>query len=261
MVTRSSRTAQRHILAVDELSLPDVASAELFMTPDRTAFLMLPHSLPGKWEQARELIDNTSHIHRPHMQTIPYQDMHGISLSSWHHGSSYQTVISGRPEIILRYIDMTENERERYLLECRRQNAAGNEILSIAALDAARPIDSVETLRTHHDFTPVGSIAAHRSADPRKLARLRKLIERGDSITLLSREHPAYIASFAHRHGLFSSKSIYLDAAELPATPTDTQLAELATAAGIGHCSATPLKEYFDDTRAMLSPNARSLLY
>lgn len=261
MVKRFSSAPKSHVLVIDELLLGTVASAHLFATPDPAAFLALPHAFPGKWEQARQLLEPSRPSHHPHMQTVPYHDAHGITIASWHHGAHYQTVISGRPETILHYVTMTENERERYTLECIQQNAAGNEVLAVAVLYGAQPVDSITALNRHHDFLLIGSLAAHCSASPVHLAKIRRLIERGEHLTLLSREHPSYIASFANRHGLFADGAVYVDAAELPHTLTDIQLTELLTATGIGHCAGAPLREYFTDTHTILSPAAQSLIY
>lgn len=256
-----SRQPRRHVFAIDELLLPKITGVQLFMTHNTAAFLALPHAFPGKWEQARELLEPSGHHHRAHMHTLPYQRTNGISLSSWHHGDEYQTIISGRPESIARYTEQTENERERYLLECVRQNASGNELLAVAELKARHPIDSVAALTGHNDFRLMGTMTAHRTANSAQLIKLRALFTHETQITLVSREHVAFIQSFVARHGLFPAGATYVDAAELPGRLTEVQIAELDNASGVGHCESDVLRDYFAGTDGVLSPEAKSLVY
>lgn len=149
-------------------------------------------ALSGQHTALAEAISSRDHTATSHH--LPVKSITGsVAGSVWHHGETFKTYWVGKPTSIAHHADLTENERESFLMMVRKLAVHGSKVYAVAYGEHVTAPASYDEVSS----TVVGLLVFHPILYPGTEAAVAGLHMRSMTIVYASRDSEHDVRLFA----------------------------------------------------------------
>jgi Ca2+-transporting ATPase len=148
---------------------------------------------------------------QPPMLSLPFDQAAAMSGNVWHNGEEYDLSIKGAPEHVLTRSDLTENERERALVELHKLTAEGYRVIAIAHSILKKPITTFDDLTHKHSLTFDGFVAVADILRPEAKRAITAALNAGVTVRMVTGDHFETAYQIGRQLGMVESRNQVFD--------------------------------------------------
>ncbi|QQS22413.1 cation-transporting P-type ATPase [Candidatus Saccharibacteria bacterium] len=158
-----------------------------------------------------------------------YEFEHELSMSGTlhHHGSAYMLSVKGAPERILEKSDLTENEREKAIIQLHHMTGMGYRVLALAHTQLSHNLSSLHSLPNKHRLTFDGFVAVADVLRPEARTAIATAQRAGITIRMITGDHFETAFHIAKQLGLISGRDQVFDSRRMSHMSDDELSLEL----------------------------------
>jgi len=184
----------------------------------------ISHTLDYSPQKANDRIDKALRLYtdkndlkrpsQPPLHSLLFDKSTAVSGNLWHNGDRYYLAIKGTPEDIIAVSDLTENEREKAIIELHKLAAKGLKVIALAHCDSSYPLKNVQT--TSNDSIEFdGLIAFVNSPNPDTKKFLQKALGLKIKVHIITADHTETALHIGKQLGIITDRDQVFDSRKM----------------------------------------------
>lgn len=145
------------------------------------------------------------------MLSLPFDQAAAMSGNIWHNGAEYDLYVKGAPEHVITRSDLTENEREKALIELHKLTGEGYRVIAVAHSALKKPIRHFDELTHKHVLSFDGFVAVADILRPEAKRAINTALDAGVTVRMVTGDHFETAYQIGRQLGMVHSRDQVFD--------------------------------------------------